>query len=50
MDVKLFAWDNIPWNEIAFPANVRGLQFFKQNNGMNSDKVDVFTFQDENKL
>jgi ADP-ribose pyrophosphatase YjhB (NUDIX family) len=33
LDVQLFAWDEIPWDELAFPSVVWGLNQFREVHG-----------------
>ena len=33
LETKLFAWDDIPWNELAFPSVHWALHHFRQSEG-----------------
>lgn len=43
-EAKLFDYNEIEWDKIAFDANKRSLQFW--NNNRNNDAVEVFTFRE----
>lgn len=43
-DAKLFNYDDIPWQDIAFDANKRSLKFWNLNK--DNDAVECFTFRE----
>lgn len=44
-DVKLFEYKDIPWDDIAFSANIKALEYWIDH--ANDDSVDTFTFSEE---
>ena len=47
-EAKLFDYNNIPWEDIAFDANKRSLKFWNDNR--NNGAVECFTFREHSHL